>query len=53
MACLENIRLGERILEFEPREPRRMLVGNYGLRYEIQGDTIYIVMLWHTREERT
>jgi hypothetical protein len=29
-----------------------MLVGNYEMRYEIRGSTIYIVRLWHTREER-
>ncbi|MBR7513475.1 type II toxin-antitoxin system RelE/ParE family toxin, partial [Mycobacterium tuberculosis] len=38
---------------FEPREVRRILVGQYEMRYEIQGDTIYVLRLWHTREDRS
>jgi len=49
---IENPRIGEKLEEFEPREVRRILVGKYELRYEIQADTIYIVRLWHSREER-
>lgn len=45
-------RLGERLEEFEPREVRRILVGAYEMRYEIQGTTIYVLRLWHTREDR-
>jgi plasmid stabilization system protein ParE len=45
-------RLGERLGEFEPREVRRLLVGDYEMRYEIREETIYIVRLWHTRERR-
>ena len=37
---------------FEPREVRRLLVGRYEIRYEIQDSTVYILRLWHTREER-
>lgn len=47
-----NPRIGERLEEFEPREVRRLLVGQYELRYEIHQDTIYVLRLWHTREER-
>lgn len=49
---LRNPRLGEQLFEFEPREVRRILVGQYEMRYEIQGETIYMLRLWHTREER-
>ncbi len=49
---LEHPRIGEWLEEFAPREVRRLLVGRYELRYEIQGQTIYILRLWHTREER-
>lgn len=49
---LANPRLGERLQEFEPREVRRILVGHYEIRYEIQQATIYVLRLWHTREER-
>lgn len=45
-------RIGERLFEFEPREVRRLLVGRYEIRYEIQDSTVYILRLWHTREER-
>jgi plasmid stabilization system protein ParE len=47
-----NPRIGERLEEFEPREIRRVLVGRYELRYEIAASTIYVIRLWHTREER-
>ena len=49
---LEHPRIGERLQEFEPREVRRLLVGNYEMRYEIQNSTIYVLRLWHTRESR-
>jgi len=49
---LEHPRLGEKLEEFEPREVRRLLIGHYEMRYEIQGSTIYMLRLWHTREDR-
>ncbi|MDR3517158.1 MAG: type II toxin-antitoxin system RelE/ParE family toxin [Azospirillaceae bacterium] len=49
---LSNPRIGERLFEFDPREVRRILVGRYEMRYEIQDSTIYVLRLWHTREER-
>ncbi len=49
---LVNPRIGEKLEEFEPREVRRILVGHYEVRYEIQEDIIYILRLWHTRENR-
>jgi plasmid stabilization system protein ParE len=47
-----NPRIGERLEEFDPREVRRILVGCYEMRYEIQESTIYVLRLWHTREQR-
>ena len=47
-----NPRIGERLEEFEPREVRRIFIGNDEMRYEIQNDTIYILRIWHTREDR-
>ena len=47
-----NPRIGEQLFEFEPREIRRILVGKYEVRYEIQESTIYVLRLWHTREDR-
>jgi plasmid stabilization system protein ParE len=45
-------RLGERIEELAPREFRRLFVADYELRYEIRGEIIAILRIWHTREER-
>jgi plasmid stabilization system protein ParE len=47
-----NPRIGARLEEFEPREVRRILVGKYEIRYEIQVSTVYVLRLWHTREDR-
>lgn len=49
---LTNPRIGEKLDEFEPREIRRILVGHYEMRYEIQESTLYLLRIWHTREER-
>jgi plasmid stabilization system protein ParE len=49
---LENPRIGEKLEEFEPREVLRMLAGSYEIRYEIRKSTIYVLRLWHTREDR-
>ncbi|RTZ41680.1 type II toxin-antitoxin system RelE/ParE family toxin [Candidimonas sp. SYP-B2681] len=49
---LTNPRIGEQLFQFEPREVRRILVGQYEIRYEIQAQTIYILRVWHTRETR-
>lgn len=51
-ALLTNPRIGERLEEFSPRDVRRILIGHYELRYEIQNSTIYLLRLWHTREHR-
>jgi plasmid stabilization system protein ParE len=48
----EHPRVGEKLEEFEPREVRRILVDRYEIRYEIQGSTLYVLRLWHTREDR-
>ena len=49
---LEHPRMGEKLEEFAPREVRRLLVGQYEMRYEIQESTIYMLRIWHTREAR-
>ena len=49
---LDNPRIGERLDEFGPREVRRLLVGHYEMRYELQESNIYILRIWHTRENR-
>ncbi len=49
---LTNPRIGEQLFQFEPREVRRILVGEYEVRYELQDSIIYALRLWHTRESR-
>ncbi|WP_248745409.1 type II toxin-antitoxin system RelE/ParE family toxin [Pseudomonas sp. MWU12-2037] len=49
---LTNPRIGERLEEFEPRDVRRILIGHYEMRYEIHESTVYLLRLWHTREDR-
>lgn len=46
----QHPRIGERIDEFAPREIRLLLVGKYEMRYEIAGPNIYILRIWHSRE---
>jgi plasmid stabilization system protein ParE len=49
---LTNPRIGERLEEFEPRNVRRIQIGQYEMRYEIVDSPIYLLRLWHTREDR-
>ena len=49
---LNNPRIGEQLFEFESREVRRIIIGQYEMRYEIQESSIYVLRLWHTREDR-
>ena len=51
-ALLKNPRIGEQLFEFEPREVRKIIAAQYEMRYEIQESCIYILRLWHTREDR-
>ena len=49
---LEQARIGEKLDEFDPREVRRIVVGRYEMRYEIQEAIIIVLRIWHTREDR-
>ena len=49
---LSNPRIGEQLFQFAPREVRRILVAPYEVRYEIRDSVIYVLRLWHTREDR-
>lgn len=46
-------RIGEKLDAYGPREVRRIIVGHYEMRYEIADATIFILRLWHCREERS
>ncbi len=45
-------RLGERLDAFEDAEVRRLIIGKYEMRYEISGDEILILRIFHGREDR-
>jgi plasmid stabilization system protein ParE len=45
-------RLGQRLREFAGREVRRLLIGEYELRYELAGRDVFVLRIFHTREDR-
>ena len=49
---LDQPRIGERLEQFNPREVRRIYVTDYEMRYSIKGQTLYILRVWHAREDR-
>jgi hypothetical protein len=44
--------MGKPLPEFNPREVRRLIVGDCELRYEVAPDAVIMLRLWHTRETR-
>ena len=45
-------RIGVRLEGFGDHEVRRIIVGNYEVRYAIADAALRILALWHTRERR-
>lgn len=45
-------RMGTALPEFSPRDVRRLIVGDYELRYELTGTTVFVLRIWHCREDR-
>jgi len=45
-------RIGMRLEQFDEGEVRRLILGDYEMRYEIDGETIWILQIWHGREDR-
>ena len=45
-------RLGQTLAEFSPREVRRLLVGDYEIRYELRTQDIFILRVFQAREDR-
>lgn len=45
MRLIEHPRIGEKLEEFDSREVRRILIGHYEMRYEIQDRTIFILRI--------
>jgi len=48
----ERPRLGQRLREFAPREVRRILIGDYEMRYELTARDVFVLRIFHTREDR-
>ena len=44
-------RLGRTLTEFSPREVR-LLVGDYEIRYEVRASDVFVLRLFHAREDR-
>ena len=49
---LDRPKSGRQLDQYLPREVRRIIVGNYEIRYELVELYVYILRVWHTREER-
>ena len=49
---LTHPQLGVRLAEFSPRNVRRLIVGDYELRYELTDTALIVLRLWHGREDR-
>lgn len=45
-------RLGVRMPEFDPREVRKVLIGDYEIRYEVTDIDVFVLRIFHTREDR-
>jgi plasmid stabilization system protein ParE len=45
-------RLGQRLREFAPREVRRILIGDYEIRYELTVRDVFVLRIFHAREDR-
>ena len=52
MRIVDQPRIGERLDGYEPREVRCLLVGRYEIRYELKNDILYVLRIWHTKENR-
>ncbi len=49
---MKQPKIGTPLPDFLPRDVRFILVGDYEIRYELTENTIWILRLWHTREDR-
>lgn len=45
--------MGEKLEAYAPRDVRRIIVGDYELRYEVTPEAIIVLRLWHGRENRS
>lgn len=49
---LVHPRLGSRLEDIGDRDVRRLIMGDYELRYEIGDSGIVVLRIWHAREDR-
>ena len=45
--------LGVELEAYAPRDVRRLIIADYEVRYEVTATTLYVLRLWHTREDRS
>lgn len=45
-------RLGAVLLRYQPRDVRRILIDEYEIRYEIAAQDLYILRVFHSKEDR-
>jgi plasmid stabilization system protein ParE len=45
-------RLGVWMPEFDPREVRKVLIGDYEIRYEVTDIDVFVLSIFHIREDR-
>ncbi len=45
-------RIGVRLGEFDPHEVRKLIVGDYEMRYEVRENELIILRIWHVYEDR-
>ena len=46
---LQRPKVGRLLDQYLPREVRRIIVGNYEMRYERAESIVYVLRVWHTR----
>ena len=51
-ALLRNPAIGQTLPLYAPRDLRRLVVGDYELRYELAAQRIIVLTIWHQREQR-
>ncbi len=44
--------LGVELDAYAPRNVRRLVIGDYEVRYEVTETVLYVLRLWHTKEDR-
>ena len=49
---LEAPKIGFRLEEFNPKDVRSLVVGDYVMRYQLKGEELYILRVWHGKEDR-